>query len=26
VKETYDYCSDNISRVEGIIRIGEKIS
>jgi hypothetical protein len=26
VKETYDDCSNNIARVEGIIRIGEKIS
>jgi hypothetical protein len=26
VKETHDDCSNNIARVEGIIRIGEKIS
>jgi len=26
VKETYDDCSNNIARVEGIVRIGEKIS
>jgi 5-methylcytosine-specific restriction endonuclease McrBC regulatory subunit McrC len=26
VKETYDDCSNNIARVEGIIRIGEKIN
>jgi hypothetical protein len=26
VKETYDDCSDNISRVEGIVRIGEKLN
>ena len=25
VKETYDDCSDNIARVEGIIRVGKKI-
>ena len=26
VKETYDDCSDNIARVEGIIRVGKKIN
>jgi len=25
VKKTYDDCSDNIARVEGIIRVGKKI-
>ena len=25
VKETYDDCSNNIARVEGIIRVGKKI-
>jgi hypothetical protein len=26
VKETYNDCSNNIARVEGIVRIGEKIN
>jgi hypothetical protein len=26
VKETHDDCSNNIARVEGIVRIGEKLN